>query len=252
MLQSSIRQDSMPRPGRSDGTAYISIIIDDIGHNLHRGEQVINIPASITYAIIPNTTHSDRLARYAHQAGKEVMVHLPMENTDHRPMEELALTNALSEQAFRNVFEVALSAVPHAQGLNNHMGSALTQEPEAMRWLMTSIKAHRLFFVDSRTTPKSVAAEVAQQQNVLSASRDIFLDNDRTTYSIDRQFRKLLQMAKRRKTAIAIGHPYPVTIAYLEQVVPMLAANSVRILPVSELIRYRIASRQLAASGASE
>ena len=115
-----------------------------------------------------------------------------------------------------------------------------------MHWLMQAVKKHRLFFVDSRTTHKSIAFAIARQQSVLTARRDVFLDNDRTTYAIDRQFRLLMAIAKRRKSAIAIGHPYTETLEYLEYALPMLAAENIRVVPVSEVINLRLAQRQVA------
>lgn len=235
-----------PLPSFSAAPTYIAIIIDDIGNNRRAGERAIDIQAHLTFAVIPETQHAIRLASYAHKAGKEVMVHLPMENTMNQPLGDLALTTGLSERDVGMVFDRAVRLVPFATGINNHMGSALTQEPQAMAWLMRSVKRHKLFFVDSRTTHKSVASEMAVQENIRTASRDVFLDNDRSLYGIDKEFRRLLALAKQRKTAIAIGHPYPSTLQYLEHALPMLKDEGIRLIPVSEMLNLRLAERQLA------
>jgi polysaccharide deacetylase 2 family uncharacterized protein YibQ len=219
---------------------YIAIIIDDIGHNRRAGERAIDIQAYLTFAVIPQTQHAFRLASYAHDAGKEVMIHLPMENTMNHPLGNLALTSGLSEQG------VAMVLDPFATGINNHMGSALTQEPQAMVWLMRATKHHKLFFVDSRTTHKTVASDIALQENIRTASRDVFLDNDKSLYSIDKEFRRLLALAKQRKTAIAIGHPYPSTLRYLELAIPMLEREGVQLISVSDMLKIRLAERLLA------
>ena len=125
-----------PPPSFSANPSYIAIIIDDIGHNRRAGERAIDIQAHLTFAVIPETQHAARLANYAHNAGKEVMVHLPMANTMNQPLGDLALTNGLSEQDIAEVLDQAVRLVPFASGINNHMGSALTQEPQAMIWLM--------------------------------------------------------------------------------------------------------------------
>ena len=235
-----------PPPSFSANHSYIAIIIDDIGHNQRAGERAIDIQAHLTFAVIPETQHAARLASYAHNAGKEVMVHLPMANTMNQPLGGLALTNDLSEQDIAEVLNQAVRLVPFAAGINNHMGSALTQEPQAMIWLMRAVKRHKLFFIDSRTTHKTVALEIALQENIRTASRDVFLDNDRSPYGIDKEFRRLLTVAKRRKTAIAIGHPYPATLQYLEHAIPMLKREGVRLISVSEILKLRLAERQLA------
>lgn len=231
-----------------EDAAFVAIIIDDIGYNRARGEAVINLPANLTYAVIPGAEHATQLARMANHQGKEVMLHLPMENLRDRPLGDIALTRSLNRQEFRRVIETALDQVPFATGINNHMGSALTQEPLAMHWLMQSVKQHRLYFIDSRTTHQTVASEIATQQNVLSASRDIFLDNERNLFSIDRQFRKLLHLARQKKTAIAIGHPYPATIEYLAYAIPLLADENIRVIAVSDMLKMRLAESQVAAN----
>jgi polysaccharide deacetylase 2 family uncharacterized protein YibQ len=235
-----------PPPSFSADQTYIAIIIDDIGNNRDAGERAIDIQAHLTFAVIPETKHAVRLASYAHTAGKEVMVHLPMANTMNQPLGDLALTSGLSEQDIGIVLDQAVRRVPFATGINNHMGSALTQEPQAMAWLMRSVKRHKLFFIDSRTTHKSVASEIAVQENIRTASRDVFLDNDRSLYGIDKEFRRLLALAKRRKTAIAIGHPYPSTLQYLEHAIPMLQQEGIQLISVSEMLKLRLAARQLA------
>lgn len=134
--------------------------------------------------------------------------------------------------------------MPYATGVNNHMGSTLTQMPQAMSWLMRSIRGHKLYFIDSRTTHKSVAREIARQENLQRASRDVFLDNDRSLYAVDQQFQKLLKVAERRKTAIAIGHPYPVTMDYLALAVPQLEDRNIKVVSVSELLQIRAQSEE--------
>jgi polysaccharide deacetylase 2 family uncharacterized protein YibQ len=220
---------------------YISIIIDDIGHNRRAGERAIDIQAYLTFAVIPETRHAFRLASYAHDAGKEVMIHLPMENTMNHPLGNLALTSGVAM-----VMDQAVRMVPFATGINNHMGSALTQEPQAMIWLMRAAKHHKLFFVDSRTTHKTVASDIALQENIRTASRDVFLDNDKSLFGIDKEFRQLLTLAKQRKTAIAIGHPYPSTLRYLELAIPMLKREGVQLISVSEMLKIRLGEQLLA------
>jgi polysaccharide deacetylase 2 family uncharacterized protein YibQ len=238
-----------PTPSKSDPletTAYVSIIIDDIGYNHDRGEAVITLPASLTYAVIPDADHAMSLAHLANRNGKEVMLHLPMENLGDRPLGNIALTRDLNRHEFGEIIDTALQQVPFARGINNHMGSALTQEPEAMHWLMQSVKRHQLFFIDSRTTHMTVASEIAEQQNVLSASRDIFLDNERNIFAIDQQFRKLIRLARQKRTAIAIGHPYPATTEYLAYALPLLADENIRVIPVSDMLKMRLARQQVA------
>jgi polysaccharide deacetylase 2 family uncharacterized protein YibQ len=247
----------------SEPAAYISIIIDDMGYSLDRGEQAIAIPAPLTYAILPNSTHARSLATKAFAAGKEVMVHLPMENTAQIPMAHGALTSAQPKDDFlraiyqsldrvphatgiNNHMGSALTQEPHATGINNHMGSALTQEPQAMRWLMEAIKDRQMYFIDSRTTPDTIAFTTAQSHQLRAASRDIFLDNEKSIHAIDRSFQQLLRLARRKGTAIAIGHPHPITLAYLAMALPKI--ENIKVVSISELITKRVREPTLAAT----
>ena len=233
--------DSFDKP-----VSYISIILDDIGHSSVSGRRAIDLPANLTYAIIPYAAHAPGLSGYANDAGKEVMLHMPMEHLGNFPLGGIALTSFQTRDDFVSNFQRAMERVPHASGVNNHMGSALTQQLESMSLLMSLVKQRDLYFVDSKTTPNSVASEVARTKNVRSASRDVFLDNEQTLYAIDRQFRYLIRKARRKETAIAIGHPYQATLDYLEYVLPMLEAENIRVIPVSEMLKLRQARQQVA------
>ncbi len=216
--------------------AYISIIIDDLGHNYQRGLRALDLPAPITYSILPYSTHAKRLATVVHESGKEVMLHLPMQNEGDLPMGPGGLTSSLDKAEFEQAIAVAFSQVPFAMGINNHMGSELTQMKMPMEWLMDEIQSRNLYFIDSKTTPNSVASIIARQKQLMTASRDIFLDNDQSPYAINDQFRKLIRLAKRRGTAIAICHPYRETLAFLEIAIPQLAAEGIEIIPASNLL----------------
>lgn len=221
---------------QADTHAYVAIIIDDMGYHYRRGMRAIQLPLPVTISVIPHTRHSRKLAVSANRQGKEVMVHLPMANMANLPTGPGGLDASLSRQAFRKRLADAVADVPHARGINNHMGSYLTQQRREMSWLMKDLFEQQLFFVDSRTTPNTIASAIADQNRLLSSSRDVFLDNTKSWYEIDRAFRKLIATAKTRGTAIAIAHPHDITLHYLELALPMLAEEGITVLPASTLI----------------
>ena len=220
----------------ADGQAYIAIIIDDFGHSLKKGQAFIQLPAPLTFAILPHTAHSQSIATSAHAAHKEIIVHLPMANVKNTPIGPGGLTASQPRVEFMTALEAAINDVPHAKGINNHTGSYLTQQSEQMSWLMSDMKQRGFFFIDSRTTAKSVARDIAENYEVFTSSRDVFLDNDRNHDSIHRSFQQLIKKAKQNGTAIGIGHPYPETLAYLETALPELSVKGIRVLPASSLI----------------
>lgn len=223
-------------PILASATPRIAIIIDDIGYHRTRGEAVVRLPGAVTCAIIPQTPHGPRLAEKAAQAGKEVMIHLPMETGGMRRLDDGGLREGMPQATLVTTVRQAFLRIPQARGLNNHMGSVLTADATAMNWLMEELALNRYFFIDSRTTPASVAEDTARRHGLRSAGRDIFLDNERSLLSINEQFNKLIRLAKKRGYAIAIGHPYPETIQYLENVLPLLDQAGVKLVPASSLL----------------
>ncbi|KGD62451.1 hypothetical protein T9A_00742 [Alcanivorax jadensis T9] len=214
----------------------IAIIIDDLGYHRQNGQAIADLPAPVTCAVIPYSPHGRKLAERASRAGKEVLVHLPMDAGQHIRLDRGGLRQGISENELLDTVRQALSQIPQARGLNNHMGSALTEQDEPMGWLMAELKAHQLFFVDSRTSGRSVAQQVARQQGLANAGRDIFLDNERDLVKINAQFNKLIRLARQRGQAIAIGHPYPETVHYLQQVLPLMDDAGIQVVPVSSLL----------------
>lgn len=226
---------SMSALGRTP--AYIAIIIDDMGNNLPLGKRAIDLPGQATYSVLPYTPYARELANRAHRAGKEVMLHEPMTNIAGTSPGPGALTMSLNRTEFTRTFDNALASVPWVRGVNNHEGSLLTQQTRQMDWLMANIKAHGLYFIDSRTTPRTVALRVARQSQVTSAHRNVFLDDVLTSAAINRQFQELIGIAQREGTAIAIGHPHKLTLKYLKTAIPQLGRMNVQLVSVPALIQ---------------
>lgn len=217
-------------------TATLVIIIDDLGNRLLEGEATIRLPGRLSVAVLPHTAHGGHLARQAHRAGKEVLLHAPMTALDQRPLGPGALTAELSEAEFRATLEQALADVPHVTGVNNHMGSDLTRQRKQMQWLMRLLAEQNLYFVDSRTNRETVAATVAAEAGLPHLSRQVFLDNVPTREAIAERFAVLVERARREGLGVAIGHPYPETIAYLQEVLPTLEGQGLRLATVSEVL----------------
>jgi len=219
----------------------ISIIIDDLGGQRAIGERAVALPGAITYAFLPHTSHAIHLAELAHQQNKEVMIHMPMQAIGDNNLGTGGLTLDMSQQSFISTLKENLSAIPHISGVNNHMGSLLTQHPGKMAWLMQTLSEehHELYFVDSRTTEHTVAYTIAAEFEVPRIKRNVFLDNVRSEAEIAVQFKRLLTLAKRHGTAVAIGHPYPETIAFLEQILPTLQQQGIELIKTSRLIKRK-------------
>ncbi len=225
----------------NDEMPVISIIIDDLGYQFQDGLRVVELPGPVACSVLPHTPYGERLARAAHGAGKEVLLHLPMQPMNGKDPGHGALLLETGEQDLRRLLEANLAVVPHVTGINNHMGSLLTRHPGHMAWLMRSLQedARGLFFVDSITSPHSVALQVAREHHVPAVARDVFLDRDPDPAAIQREFENLVTLARQRGAAVAIGHPYPGTLAVLERELPLLGERGVRLIAVAEFIRHK-------------
>jgi polysaccharide deacetylase 2 family uncharacterized protein YibQ len=218
----------------------ISIIIDDMGYRHRTGLDAVKLPGSVAYSFLPHSPHAAKLASLAHGRGKEVMLHVPMQGSSTSPLGPGAVTANMSRIELMRAVSSGLGSVPYVSGINNHMGSVVTPRSEHMGWLMDLLRVRdNLFFVDSRTTRHTRAFEVARRKSVPSTWRDVFLDNEPDAPEIRSEFRRLLKIAKRRGTALAIGHPHPQTIAVLADVIPRLEEFGVRLVSVADMIRAR-------------
>jgi polysaccharide deacetylase 2 family uncharacterized protein YibQ len=216
----------------------IAIIIDDLGNGYERDKRALLLPGKVSYAFLPHTRYTAELAELAYAMGKDVLLHLPMQSTSNAALGPGALTMEMNARQLRQTLFSDLAAVPHAIGINNHMGSLLTQHPGAMQWLMQAIAdTGGLFFVDSFTVSKSVAYKIAAENWIPNLKRDVFLDTDRSHAAVREQFYRLLAIARKKGIALAIGHPYPETLAVLETLLPTLPEHGVRLAPVSQLIK---------------
>ncbi|PCJ17391.1 MAG: hypothetical protein COB04_08930 [Gammaproteobacteria bacterium] len=237
LISRQLKRQAEEAPPRTDFKyPFIAIIIDDIGYSPYLGSQAINLPGPVTYSVLPHTPNGFRLAKQAYYLGKEVMLHAPMESLTQKRLGEGGLTLAMTEENFLQTLRENLSQIPFLAGVNNHMGSLLTQHSEPMGWFMEELMHRNMYFVDSRTTPSSIAAHTAEEFNIPYLIRDVFLDNDASLWGVHKSFLKLIDVARRDGSAIAIGHPYPSTLAYLAEAIPTLKQRGITLIPVSEML----------------
>ncbi len=219
----------------------IAIIIDDLGNQKIAGERAVQLPGPVVCAVMPHTAYSTYLANQAHAAGKEVMLHLPMQGMEmSRKAGPGGIGLDTSRQHLGVILESDLQDVPHVTGINNHMGSLITRHPGHMEWLMDELlERGNLFFIDSYTTASSVAYATAIRKGVPSARRNVFLDNLKTEENIAAQFSRLKREALKTGYAIGIGHPYDITLTFLEQALPEMEKEGFQLVPVSSIVDYQ-------------
>ncbi len=214
----------------------IAILIDDLGYNRQGMESSLALPYEVALAILPETPFALPTALTAKEQGRITLLHAPMENQRELKLGPGGLYANMTEHQLKATLNKDLDGLPGIQGVNNHMGSLLTTKADSMKWVMEVLKGHSLFFIDSLTSPKSVAKKTAQEHGLKTVSRDVFLDNIRTEKAIDKQFSRLIKRARRHGSALAIGHPYPETMAYLKKRLNHLEADGVRLVRLSDVL----------------
>ncbi len=224
----------------SQSNPVVSIIIDDMGQDLVAAQQIAELPGPIVSAILPNTIHAERVALISHHYGKEVMLHQPMQSIAGQRLGDGAIVLDMTRQQLRNTVESNLQKIPFVVGINHHMGSLISQHPGHMQWIMEYLQERGdLFYVDSRTTKDTVAQQLASEFGVSNTRRNVFLDHDVSEEAIIYQLQRLIRLAKRDGSAVAIGHPFPETIKVLQQEIPKFADYGVELVPISYVIDLR-------------
>ncbi|MEX0604885.1 MAG: divergent polysaccharide deacetylase family protein [Marinobacter sp.] len=248
--QSSV-SSSLATPNFTDSQTppTIAIIIDDMGHNLSQGRRLVEMEYPITLAFLPFRRHTTELAKAAHAHQKEIMLHAPMANTRNIGLGPGGLDGSMDEPATITTLRRAIQSIPHVRGVNNHMGSLLTQLQPNMDWVMTELFRYPLYFVDSRTIATTIAGETAAAHQVPTLTRDVFLDHEQTEEYVDAQFQLLIETAKRNGSAIGIGHPHKVTVDYLIKKLPELDEQGIAVATVSGIWAIRNSNREMFSVG---
>lgn len=229
---------------------HLAIVIDDVGRELELFEKLLDLRFRLTFSVLPGSVYAAGVQQRLtadRRRPREVLLHLPMEPLDPTAMtgvdaNEDFLRASDSPEQLRAKLEAAIARVPAATGANNHMGSRLTADPAAMAAIMPVLRAHQLYFLDSRTTPETVAAAQAQAAGVPSISRKVFLDHDPGREAIRAALRQAAALAREQPT-VAIAHPSLDLVEVLGEELPRLAAEGVAIYPLSQVLAGSLEAR---------
>jgi polysaccharide deacetylase 2 family uncharacterized protein YibQ len=243
VLSSRFSVLSPARPPRSENReprtrARIVLILDDVGFDHQPITAAMHVDPNINFSILPNARLALEDANLLHDHGFEVLCHMPMEPEQYPRVSPGggAVLTSMSDVEIARTTAAGLQAVPFARGMNNHMGSRATADRRVMESVLSALP-HGMYFIDSRTTGSSVAAEVARERRVRTASRSIFLDDVINEPAIRQQLRALAREAEVRGVAVGIGHMYPATVRVLLADVPVLRREGFRFVRASEAVR---------------
>jgi len=225
-----------PKP-QAKHHASIVLILDDVGFEHQPIDEAMRIDPNVNFSILPNGSEARAFAQRLDAHGFELLCHLPMEPLDY-PRQQPganAIFTSMSDAEIAATTRLNLESVPHIRGVNNHMGSRATLDSRVMRDVLTALPKD-LYFIDSKTSGGSIAGRMAKQLNIPTASRNVFLDDVQSESAVRRQVEALSSLAAERGVAVAIGHPYPVTIRVLNELAPSLRARGFRFVRASEVV----------------
>ena len=223
-----------PVPGASP---RVAIIVDDLGYDRRIAKKFLDLDSALTFSILPHTPHTRSIARAVHARNKEIMLHLPMEPLEYPRINPGpgALLTSMSPDELIAELKKNLAAVPGIKGVNNHMGSKMTAESNQIYQIFTILKQQDLYFVDSRSTAKTVCRPSARLFQLPFAERDVFIDHNQSPKFIRNQLQSLIRIAKKNGQAVGIIHPSKTSLTILKEMLPMLE-KEVELVPVSQLV----------------
>jgi len=227
-------------PSKNQVRKELAIVIDDFGNNMKGTEEMLNLPVPITVAIMPFLSTSKEDAIRAHKKGHEVIVHLPLEPKKGKKswLGPGAITTDLSDEEIRKRVKDAIESIPYAVGMNHHMGSKATEDKRVMRIILEECRNHSLYYLDSKTTSKSVIKDLAEELNVPYLENGLFFDHIYTSQYITKQASRLAKKLDTEQEFIAIGHvgvSGPAVVSVLKEYIPVYQKDA-DIVPLSTLV----------------
>ena len=196
----AVPETMAPAPSKQPTGKYlkVSIVMDDLGSNRKTAEMVLNLNAPITLSILPHEKYSAWIAEEGHRLGHDIIAHVPMEAVTPQNLGKGALKKGMSSKDIARTLAGNIGSIPHLSGVSSHMGSAFTKDERAMRAVITELKEHRLFFLDSFTTAESIGYKMAKAEGLTALRRDVFLDNKDDLHEIELQWKRLLKIARKK------------------------------------------------------
>jgi polysaccharide deacetylase 2 family uncharacterized protein YibQ len=228
---------SGPPPALRGAKPVIAICIDDLGEDLAGTDRAMALPQAVALSFLPYAETTPFLAEAAGRRGHLVLAHVPMQALGREDPGPMALKTGMAPDEIARRLGWNLARVPGLVGINNHEGSRFTADAAALSPVMATLRARHLFFFDSRTGPSSAVTAAARATGVMTAGRDIFLDDDQSPAAVSAQLEMLAREAKRTGVAIAIGHPHDTTLRLLSAW--LARDHGVTLVPLDEAIRLK-------------
>jgi len=231
-------------PSKPRYEAQVAFVLDDWGYNLNNIDALFQIDRPVTLAVLPHLRYSkeisDRVQK--HSRGYDLILHLPLESKSGRAQERDTIRRNMQKERILSILKDDIEGVPGIIGVSNHQGSRATEDREIMKTILEELKRRDLFFLDSRTTPVSVCGNISRKIRLKYAERSVFLDlgqkkdEKQNRAYIKKQIKELINIAKIKGSAIAIGHDRKLTLEVIKDSIPEIEKENIEIVPLKKLV----------------
>ena len=231
-------------PAKPRHEVQVAFVLDDWGYSLNNIDELFQIDRPVTLAVLPHLRYSkeisDRVIKYGR--GYDIILHLPLESKSGKTSERDTIRRNMEKNQVLSILRADIESVPGIIGVSNHQGSRATENREIMKIILEELKKKDLFFLDSRTTPVSVCGNISRKIRLKYAERSVFLDlgqkKEEKQYRayVKKQIRELINIAKTRGSAIAIGHDKKLTIEVIKDSIPDIEKENIKIVPLKKLV----------------
>lgn len=226
------------KPESRKYSGKLAVIVDDCGYDMSSVRTLLNTGLPLNFAVLPYKPYSSDVLEMIKSDGRVAMLHLPMEPVDRSAMSEGSSTicTDMSKDKILELTRKAINSLPGVSGVNNHQGSKATADSATMTTVLQELRNQDLFFVDSRTSSKSIARDKAVAMGVPTARNDIFLDNSSDVQAIRKQIYKAMDIAEKNGSAIAICHARPNTAKAWSMYAEEIKNTGIELVPITDLL----------------
>jgi len=226
-----------PKPAHRGTLVFI---IDDAGNSLKELEPFLRFPGPLTIAVLPGLPHSVETARRIRAAGKEVFLHQPMEAIGGQDPGPGAIYAGMNAVEITAILKQNIAEIGPVAGMNNHQGSQVTMDQQAMETVLAFCREQGICFLDSRTTAQTAAPAAARSMGIKIGERNIFIDNEQDRLSMNRYIESGLTLASRKGSAVMIGHTWSPELApLLAELYQNVIAQGYTLATASDFINQR-------------
>jgi polysaccharide deacetylase 2 family uncharacterized protein YibQ len=200
-------------------------------------DAIAKLPASVTFAFAPYGPEVDRAATRARADGHEILLQLPMEPFEYPDNDPGPQTMLMSLSADQNIDRLhwLMSRFQGYVGVLNFMGARFTSSEPALSPVLREVGKRGLIYVDDGSSPRSLAGQITNANNLPFAKADIVLDSVPTPANIDRALTRLEALARERGVAVGMATASPASIDRIAQWAKALEGRGMSLVPITAI-----------------